>query len=65
MLIFWNLCGVPFAYSFQSVFLLYQGPDHAIPRPLLAALFVVLLCAYYVWDTANRWAYSPRSRATG
>ena len=53
MLIFWNFAGVPFAYTFQSVFLYFNKPTFEHP-PLAAGLIcVVLLVAYYIWDTAN------------
>lgn len=57
MLIFWNLCGVPLAYSFQSVYILQQGTRELLPFPAVVALFVWLLGCYYVWDTANRCAH--------
>ncbi len=51
MLIFWNYVGVPFVYCFQSFYILRNDPQHS---PLfMGILFVVLLVAYYVWDTAN------------
>lgn len=59
MLSFWNLAGVPFLYCFQSFFLAYRSPSELAQlwpvahTPSMVALFVVLLAAYYVWDTAN------------
>jgi delta24(24(1))-sterol reductase len=52
MLIFWNLVGVPYVYSFNSYYLLVNGPiDHS---PLyVVALFALLFTAYYIWDTAQ------------
>lgn len=51
MLVFWNMCGVPLAYCFQSVFIYRNNVQH---EPLyMAALFVVLLAAYFVFDTTN------------
>jgi len=51
-LAFWNCAGVAFTYSFQSLYLLRAGPIvHSIPYTALC--FVLLLGAYYVWDTAN------------
>jgi delta24(24(1))-sterol reductase len=52
MLIFWNLVGVPYVYSFNSYYLLVNGPVEHSPA-YMAALFVLLLSAYYVWDTAQ------------
>lgn len=51
MLIFWNYVGVPFVYCFQSFYILKNNPQ--LPLPYVIALFVILLFAYYVWDTAN------------
>ncbi len=55
LLIFWNLAGVPFVYSFGSVYLLKKGDDLVVSggKPFVIACFVVLFAAYYVWDTAN------------
>lgn len=51
-LAFWNCAGVPFVYCFQSLYLLHAGPVvHSIPYTVLC--YVLLLGAYYVWDTAN------------
>jgi delta24(24(1))-sterol reductase len=52
MLIFWNLVGVPYVYSFNAYYLLVNGPvEH--PPAHVVALFVLLVSAYYVWDTAQ------------
>lgn len=51
MLIFWNYIGVPFVYCFQSFYILANNPQ--LPTPFLVFLFVLLGCAYWVWDTAN------------
>jgi len=53
MLCYWNLCGVPFMYSFNSAFLNHHAGPVGTPNILVVALFVALLCAYYVFDTAN------------
>ena len=52
MLIFWNLVGVPAVYCFNSFYLLQNGPIEHSPA-YMAGLFVVLLGAYYVWDTSQ------------
>lgn len=52
MLIFWNMAGVPFTYCLSSLYLLKVGPRHH-STPYVAALFIALLAAYYVWDTAQ------------
>eukprot|EP01012_Entosiphon_sulcatum_P025037 TRINITY_DN3029_c0_g1_i1.p1 TRINITY_DN3029_c0_g1~~TRINITY_DN3029_c0_g1_i1.p1 ORF type:complete len:481 (+),score=102.93 TRINITY_DN3029_c0_g1_i1:27-1445(+) len=52
MLIYWNLAGVPFTYCHSSLYLLKHGPvEH--PTWFIIFLYVTLLLAYYVWDTAN------------
>ena len=52
MLIFWNISGVPYVYCFQSVYLLKNGwIDYGWVGFL--GLVVVLVSAYYVWDTAQ------------
>ena len=52
MLVFWNLAGVPFVYAFNSMYLASRPPfEHS--WLYTAACFVLLLGAYYVWDTAQ------------
>ena len=51
MLCFWNLAGVPFMYSWQSVLILRNDISH--PVAYTAACFALLLGSYYMWDTAN------------
>jgi hypothetical protein len=48
-----NMCGVPLAYSFQSVFVLKHGSQLDLSSTYIKALFAVLLVAYYVWDTVR------------
>lgn len=56
MLIFWNFAGVPFSYCYSTIYLLNKS---AANEPIqhsnfyTTCLFVTLLLAYYVWDTAN------------
>ncbi|KAF4712114.1 C-24(28) sterol reductase [Perkinsus olseni] len=52
MLIYWNLCGVPFVYCFSSWFIL-KNPQYTLQPWQTGALLGVLFCAYYVFDTAN------------
>ena len=54
MLCFWNLAGVPILYTWNCMYLL-KHPAAAVPGGAAAAavLFVLYLCAYFVWDTAN------------
>jgi len=51
MLIFWNYVGVPFVYCFQSFYILKNNIQ--LPLTYMLPLLLVLLVAYYVWDTAN------------
>ncbi|MCW2542429.1 MAG: delta(((1)))-sterol reductase [Frankiales bacterium] len=66
MLIFWNLAGVPWVYSFNSYFLLVN-PSVTHSVGFLGFLFVALLAAYFVWDTSqsqkNR--FRMQERGTG
>ena len=52
MLIFWNFSGVPYVYCFQSFYLL-KNPQVNLSTPLTVGLIIVLLLAYYVWDTSQ------------
>lgn len=51
MLIFWNIAGVPYVYSFQAQYIL-KNPQKWNPL-LLAGLFIILTFAYYIWDTSQ------------
>ena len=52
MIIYWNLAGVPFVYSFQSRFILKHHPiGNNLYFDIL--IFAMLISAYYVWDTAG------------
>lgn len=57
MLAFWNLAGVPLAYQSSSVYLLRAAQSEGTPvthgAAYTAGVFVLLLLAYVVWDTAN------------
>jgi delta24(24(1))-sterol reductase len=55
MLNFWNISGVPFLYCYQSLYVL-KNQDLLIetyPKPLLVFNFILLVTAYYCWDTSN------------
>jgi delta24(24(1))-sterol reductase len=52
MLIFWNLAGVPYLYCFQSLYLL-KNPNLYISNFTFTLLVVVLIIAYYIWDTSQ------------
>jgi Delta24(24(1))-sterol reductase len=52
MIIFWNFAGVPFVYCFNAMYLAHRAPfEHSLPYTVMC--FVLLLGAYYVWDTAQ------------
>ena len=52
MLIFWNLAGVPFVYCFNSMYLASRPPfEHSLPYTLMC--LVLLVAAYFVWDTSQ------------
>lgn len=56
MLIFWNLAGVPFSYCYSTLYLLNRSVANdpvQHTRVFMTFLFLILLAAYYVWDTAN------------
>ena len=62
MLVFWNIAGVPYVYSFQAQYILKNTYQH---NPLfLLIVTIVLFFAYYIWDTAqsqkNRFRMSLR-----
>ncbi|EEQ98066.1 conserved hypothetical protein [Perkinsus marinus ATCC 50983] len=52
MLIYWNLCGVPFVYCFSSWFI-WKNPQYALQPWQTGALLGLLFCSYYIFDTAN------------
>jgi delta24(24(1))-sterol reductase len=64
MLIFWNLVGVPYVYSFNSYYLLVNGPVEHSPVYTFA-LFALLFGAYYVWDTSQAQRNSFRMKELG
>lgn len=52
LLSFWNLAGVPFTYSYSIVFMATHDPEmYRFPLWANVALYLVLLGAYYVYDT--------------
>jgi len=64
MLIFWNLVGVPYVYCFNSYYLLQQGPiEQSTAYTIL--LFVLLIGAYYVWDTSQSQRHRFRMQQRG
>jgi delta24(24(1))-sterol reductase len=62
MLIFWNLAGVAFAYTFNGRFLASQGADlEDFSFPVFCIMAIAVLAAYWVFDEAN--AQKNRFRA--
>ena len=51
MLVYWNLAGVPFVYCFQAFYILKNNP--ILPLWWFITIMITLLCAYYIWDTAQ------------
>ena len=64
MLVFWNLAGVPFVYCFSSMYIASRPPfEWSIAYT--GCCFILLLGAYYVWDTANSQRNRFRMQANG
>ncbi|CAR23383.1 Delta(24(24(1)))-sterol reductase [Lachancea thermotolerans] len=54
MLIFWNIAGVPYTYCHCTLYLYYHDPsEYNWSWYYNLSLYVVLLIAYYFFDTAN------------
>lgn len=55
MLNFWNVSGVPFMYTFQSLYILKNQAKISENYPLALIIFnyTLLIVAYYVFDSAN------------
>jgi delta24(24(1))-sterol reductase len=55
MLNFWNVCGVPFLYCFQSFYVLKNQASLTDSRPdwCIWLIYVILIVGYYIFDTAN------------
>ena len=53
MLIYWNLAGVPMAYTFQSVYVYKNTLNNQNSVYFNTFLLIFLLATYYVWDTSN------------
>ena len=55
MLNFWNICGVPFLYCFQSLYILKNTEvlNSTMSPYFNAFIFALLTLAYYIFDSAN------------
>ncbi|CCG83245.1 Delta(24(24(1)))-sterol reductase [Taphrina deformans PYCC 5710] len=66
MLAFWNMAGVPFTYCHCTLYLANHSPkDYQWSTTTNISLFVLLLAAYYVWDTCNSQKNCFRAQMNG
>lgn len=65
MLAYWNTCGVPFLYCMQSMYIQTVLKDRTHPTWVIAFMLVVLIVAYYVWDTVNSQKNRFRMKRSG
>jgi len=66
MLIFWNLAGVPLTYCHCTIYLANHDPStYSWNKYALAALYVVYLFVYWVWDTTNSQKNRFRAKDSG
>lgn len=56
MLIFWNMAGVPLTYCHGTLYLVKHDPsEYAMPTFFVAALYIIHIFAYWVFDSCNRY----------
>eukprot|EP00756_Hemistasia_phaeocysticola_P051652 Hpha_TRINITY_DN26828_c0_g1::TRINITY_DN26828_c0_g1_i1::g.17177::m.17177/K00223/ERG4; Delta24(24(1))-sterol reductase len=64
MLNFWNICGVPFVYTFPSSYLV-RHPEVCVNSPIMFLYTFALCGVYYVWDVSNFQKNDLRLRRVG
>lgn len=71
MLIYWNLAGVPFVYTFHAHYILVNSirmndPLIGTSNTLLVIMFILLAIVYYIWDSslAQKIHFRMRERGT-
>lgn len=66
LLTFWNMAGVPFTYCHCALYFANHDPsEYRWNKYALAALVVVYLFMYWMWDTANSHKNSFRQMERG
>ncbi|KAL8292638.1 hypothetical protein RQP46_001250 [Phenoliferia psychrophenolica] len=54
LLSYWNFAGVPFSYAYPAIYMATHDPaTYRYPTWFISSLFVILTCAYCVFDLSN------------